>query len=108
MLLVAIEPYHRSMEAGRRIADLARDLGVPRVVAAVNKVRTLQDREVVERFCERHGLPVAAWVPFDDTLLAAERAGEAPLDYDAGCPAVSEMRGLADALLTGDGSRPPA
>lgn len=27
---------------------------------------------------------------------------------DAGHPAVSEIRGLADVLLTGDGSRPPA
>lgn len=90
------------MEAGRRIADLARDLGVPEMAAVVNKVRTPEDREAVETFCERHELPVAAWVPFDDTLLAAERAGEAPVDYDDGCPAVQEISGLAAALIGRD------
>lgn len=92
------------MEAGRRIADLARDLGVPRVAAAVNKVRTQEDREVVEGFCERHDIPVAAWLPFDDTLLEAERAGRAPLDYAEGSPAVTEIRELAEALLGENGA----
>lgn len=92
------------MEAGRRIADLARDLGVPEVAAVVNKVRTPEDRRAVESFCERHDLPVAAWIPFDDTLLAAERAGEAPLDYDAGCPAVEVISELAAAVAGRSGA----
>lgn len=99
LLVTVIEPYHRSLEAGRRIADLARDLGVGDVAAVVNKVRSSEDREVVERFCERHGLTVAAWIPFDDALLAAERAGRAPLDHDEDAPAVSRIRSLAQELL---------
>ena len=105
LLLVAIEPYHRSMEAGRRIADLSRDLGVPRIAAAVNKLRTPEDREVVERFCERHDIPVAVWIPFDDTLLEAERAERAPLDHADNSPAVTEIRELAETLVGGNGAR---
>lgn len=97
---MAIEPYHRSMEAGRRIADLARELGVPDVVAVANKIRTEEDREVIEEFCASHDLPVAAWLPFDETLIRAERAGQAPIDYDPEAPAVSAIRELADRITS--------
>ena len=97
---MAIEPYHRSMEAGRRIAELARELGVPRVVAVANKIRTAEAREVIDDFCSAHDVPVAARVPFDETLIRAERAGRAPIDHDPESPAVAAIRRLA-ADLTG-------
>lgn len=96
---MAIEPYHRSLEAGRRIADLSRELGVPKVAAVANKIRTEEDRGVVGDFCEAHELPVLAWVPFDESLIRAEREGRPPIDHDAGAPAVAEIRRLAGSLL---------
>lgn len=96
---MAIEPYHRSMEAGRRIAELARELGVPDAVAVANKIRTDEDREVIGDFCDAHDLPVAAWVPFDDGLIRAERAGEAPIDHEPDGPAVAAVRELGGRLV---------
>lgn len=98
-LLVVVEPYFRSLEAGQRIADLARELEVPEVHAVANKVRTPEDREAIREFCERHDLSVASWIPWDDTLLEAERAGRAPIDFDADAPAMAEIRRLGNELL---------
>ena len=42
-----VEPYYRSMETARRVADLAAELGVNEVGAVLNKVRNEADREAV-------------------------------------------------------------
>lgn len=93
-----VEPYYRSLETGRRIAMLAAELGVAAVEAIVNKVRNQADRDAVLGFCDTHGLPVAAEVPYDPALADAERAGRAPLDFDAYSPAMAALRRVADGL----------
>src|SRR5512141_1661250 len=80
--MAVVEPYYRSMETARRTAELARELGVSQVVAVANKIRTDADREAVTTFCAAHGLPVIGEVPYDASLLDAERAGKAPIDFD--------------------------
>lgn len=97
-MLAVIEPYYRSLETGKRVAELAGELGVSRTFALANKVRDEADREAVADFCERNGLEVAAWIPYDRTLVDAERQGRAPLDHDPDSPAVRAVRDVADAL----------
>ena len=97
-LLAVVEPYFRSLEAGRRIVDLARELEVPTVYGIANKVRDAADEEAIGEFAEAHGLPIAAWIPYDGSLIEAERAGSAPIDHDPEAPAVREIRGLAERL----------
>lgn len=99
ILLAVVEPYFRSLEAGRRVVELARELDVPAVYAVANKVRRDDDAEAIEEFCDRHELPVLASVPFDEAMIDAEREGEAPIDHDPASPAVSEIRRLGGALL---------
>ena len=99
VLLAVVEPYFRSLETGRRVVDLARELEVPAVYAVANKVRNDLDREAIAEFCGRHGLEVLATIPFDQSLMEAERGNTAPVDHDPASPAVSEIRRLAGALL---------
>lgn len=94
-VLVVVEPYFKSLETGRRMAALGRDLGL-RVELVANKVRDEQEREAVRAFAERHGLPVAAIIPFDEGMPAAEKARSAPLDFAADGPAVQAIAALAE------------
>mgnify|MGYP000557150057 FL=1 len=98
-LLAVVEPYYKSLETGRRMAALARDLGLERVVLVANKVRDERDRAAVEEFAGQHGLEVAGVVPFDAALPEAERLGVAPLDHDPESPAVQAIGLLAEEVL---------
>jgi CO dehydrogenase maturation factor len=97
--LAVVEPYYRSMETARRVADLAKELGIAEVGAVLNKVRNEADREAVASFCATHQMKVVGEIPYDVTLTDAERAGQPPLDYGPGSASVAAMRRLAADLV---------
>lgn len=99
--LAVVEPYYRSMETARRVADLAAELGVADVGAVLNKVRNEADRDAVASFCAAHHMTIVGEIPYDVGLTDAERAGQPPLDYSPGSASVAAMRRLADALVAG-------
>lgn len=98
-LLIVGEPYFKSLETASRSAALARDLGIRRVQMVANKVRTPRDESTVRDFAGRHGLPVAAVVPYDDAVVAADEQGIALIDFRAAAPSVAAIRRLAAELL---------
>ncbi len=80
-LVAVVEPYFKSLETGRRMAVLARDLGIERVSIVANKIRDEADLDAVREFADLHELEISGVVPFDPVLTEAERAGVAPLDH---------------------------
>ena len=106
-MLTVVEPYYKSLETGRRMALLGKDLGLKRVALVANKIRDDRELEAVRQFAAQHDLEVAGVVPFDDSFPAAERAGQAPLDFSPGSPAVEAIaaigRQLAGAQASADG-----
>jgi CO dehydrogenase maturation factor len=100
-VLVVVEPYYRSLETGRRVYELAQELEVPRVHAVANKVRDERDGEAIREFCRNHDMQVLADIPFDDSLVDAERSGRPPIDYDPASPAVAAIRRLGGSLIDG-------
>jgi len=99
LMLVIAEPWFRSLETARRSVTLAADLGIPKVAVVANKLRDLDDWELVEAFCARHSMEVFATLPYDDTLGDAERAGAAPVDHDADAPSIGAIDRLVDRVL---------
>jgi CO dehydrogenase maturation factor len=97
-MLAVVEPYYKSLETGRRMAVLAKDLGLERVALVANKIRDDRDLEAVREFSARHGLEVAGVIPFDERMPEAERAGAAPLDFAADAPAIAAIGELAGRL----------
>jgi CO dehydrogenase maturation factor len=97
-LVATIEPYYRSMETARRVRELARELGVAKVVGVANKLRDDSDRDAIREFCASHGLPLIGAIPYDASLPEAERAGTTPLDFRPDSPAVRAIARLSDAL----------
>src|ERR671926_228067 len=55
-MLIVVEPYYKSLETGRRMAALAKDLGIERVALVANKIRDERDREAVEEFARTNAL----------------------------------------------------
>jgi CO dehydrogenase maturation factor len=94
-MLAVVEPWFKSLETGRRMAALARDLGLERVALVANKVRDDAELAAVREFAERHHLEIAGVIPFDERLPDAERAGVAPLDHAPDAPAIAAIRTLA-------------
>lgn len=98
-MYAVVEPYYKSLETGRRMALLARDLGLGRIGLIANKIRDERELEAVTEFAAKHGLEVAGVVPFDERLPEAERAGLSPLDHDSGSPAVMAIGAMARRLV---------
>ena len=99
-MYAVVEPYGRSLEAGRRVAMLASDLGLGRIGLIANKVRSDPDVEMVEQYARSHGIELVGAVPYDECFLEAERASRAPVDYDPGAPAVTAIGELAPRLVS--------
>ena len=97
-MLAVVEPYYKSLETARRMAGLAKDLGLDRVMLVANKVRDESDLEAVREFAARHELEIAGVIPFDEAMQAAERAERAPLDYAPDSPAVMAIGEIARSL----------
>ena len=97
MLLVA-EASPASLQTVRRMAALARDLGIPDVAVVANKVRDAHEAALVRAVATEAGLRVAAEIPLDPALGEVERAARAPLDAAPQSPAVRAVATLARTL----------
>lgn len=73
-LLVVVEPYFRSLETGRRMVGLGKQLAPERLVLVANKVRDERELDAVEQLADSEGVAVAGAVPYDERLVDA-RAG---------------------------------
>lgn len=99
VMLIVVEPYYRSLEAGSRTQALAEELKVPHVLAVANKVRNEADQQAIDTYCDQHGMTLIGSVPMDDQLVEAERNERAPIDYAPDCPGVSAIAEVANKLL---------
>lgn len=97
-LLIVVEPYYRALETGRRVQQLAHELGIPHVYTVANKMRTSAEEEAVRAFCTQHNLNLIATLPFDEGLLAAEANGTTILDADPHSPLVQASLELTATL----------
>lgn len=98
LLVLVTEPYYRSLEATRRLADLAAELPSTRTVVVLNKVRSAADVEAITEFCARHGLAPIGTLPFSDAVVEADRLAQPLLDADGDGPAVAAAAAVLDTM----------
>lgn len=99
VLLLITEPYWRSLETSRRMAELARELPVGRVGVVGSKVRSAGEQEAVREFCDRHGLPLLGMIPRSETVVDADMAGRSLVDAAAsGDPVIAQLHAVRGAL----------
>lgn len=98
VLLFVMEPYFRSLETVRRMAELGRELQIPSIVTVANKLRDEDDRAAVRAFAERHALSLVGEVPWDDAVLDADRDQQPLIDATPDGAAVRALALLASHL----------
>jgi CO dehydrogenase maturation factor len=97
-MLMVTEPYFRSLETLGRMAPLAEELGIGRVWAVANKVRSQRDEEIIRAYCAERDIEVGAIVPWDEAIQDADREGISLMDHDPGAPAVHVIGEVAELL----------
>lgn len=97
-LLIVTEPYFRSLETAARLAELGHEIGIPRVAAVANKVRTDAEESAVRDFCARHGIELAQVIYFDTEVTRVDNAGLSLLDLAPDSRAANSIRELASSL----------
>ena len=85
MVLIVTEPSVSGFSDLKRILKTAAILGT-RTVVCVNKADvSLENTEVIEQFCEAHGIPFVGRIPYDHQASMAINAGMSLADVP--CPA---------------------
>lgn len=98
VVAVVAEPYRKCLEVTARTVQVARELGVGRVLVVANRLEGPEDGQLV-----REALPDVeiVEVPEDAAVARAGVLGEAPVDLAPGCAAVMAMTALASDLVRG-------
>jgi CO dehydrogenase maturation factor len=95
VLLVVCEPTRKSVLTAARTAALAAELGIPHVLALGNKARTQEDVDFLDAALAAEGIPLAAVLPYDAQVAAADRGG-----HVAVTPAAPEVQRALDEVLS--------
>lgn len=98
VLFVVVEPYYRALETASRIAPLARDLRIPRLITIANKVRDAEDSRVIREFCKAHDLELGLELSYDESVREADRQGKALIDAAPNASTVTAVRNFARTL----------
>ncbi len=104
-MLVVVEPYFKSLETGRRMIRLAKQLKPHRLVLVANKVWDTRSRDAVYQLADDEDIEVAGAVPHDVHMLEADLACSALLDHAPDSPSVEAIHELAQDLLRADAVR---
>ena len=98
IMLVIVEPGRRSVDTALKIAGMARELGVGNVLAVLNKVCDDSQERELRSLLDEHGLEVAAVIPHDASLIAADLAGMPSAAAAGSAAAMTVLRKRIDAL----------
>jgi len=103
LLLVVCEPTRKSVLTAARTAALAAELGIPRVLAVGNKVRSSEDADFLRTALIAEGLTVAGLLRYVDEVAAADREGLVglqPVDLDVASAIDDVLASVAEATST--------
>ncbi len=95
VMFVVVEPGRRSVSAARHIAKLAAQIGVKKVLAVANKVRSEEDEQAIAKALG--DIELAAAVRYDSGLVDSDLAGEAAALHD--CVAPESLAALVGRVL---------
>ncbi len=108
LLLIVVGPSARAVDTGRRIATLAREMGVERMAVVANAVRDEQDDRAVRSMLAEHGLPLLFSLPLSEVVSRADIEGRSVFQMEAADQWLGPVGQLSKEILTllGDASGP--
>ncbi|MBM4401022.1 MAG: cobyrinic acid a,c-diamide synthase [Crenarchaeota archaeon] len=81
VLLIVVDSNMKALEIAKHIHELATSAGMKQIFLIGNRVMNIAQEEAIKSFAEKNGLPLLAFVPFDQQVIEADMRGETPLKY---------------------------
>jgi len=100
LLLVVVEPGTRSVETAARIVELAREMGVRRISIVANRVGDAEERAVIERLLQNHGLELFDALPAVKMVAEADLFGKSLFSMPGSEAWTSAIRRLSNRIST--------
>ena len=98
-MLIVAESSLKSLETAKKIYALATEAGIKNTFMVGNKVRDSSEGELIQRFAAKNKLSIVDMVPHDETILKADREGEAPLKYAEVSKGIAAIQRIGEKLL---------
>lgn len=98
-MIIVVDSSRKSLEIAKKIHRMANEAGIKRVLVVGNRVRDSEEKELITHFTEKNEIPLLALIPYDDTVVKADRVGEAPLKYAETSEGVKAIQEIAERLL---------
>jgi CO dehydrogenase maturation factor len=93
-LIIVVEPGMRSVATGRRVRDLALEIGLQNIGVVGNKVRSTKDQDFLTS--KMPDFEFLGFIPYDEAIVEADIAG-LPL-VDSSPRVMTEVRSIAARL----------
>jgi CO dehydrogenase maturation factor len=94
LMLVVTDANARSIAVARRIGDVAREYGIPRIGLVGNRVHGQREKEIIAASGKAARLPVMGCIPFDPGVEESGVRGDIPLHHpeSPGIRAIEKLR----------------
>jgi len=99
LLLVVVEPGHRSVETAKKIRALADGIGIQRIEVVMNKVDSRDAQEQISAMLSDSGMHMIGCVPRDPLLEEADLKGVSPFAIAEHSPAIDALSKIAEDVL---------
>lgn len=98
LLLLVIEPGSRSVDTAARMAELAKEMGVPRTAVVANKVKGAGHEKTLACMLDRSSLSIAYSFPYSEAVAEADLRGCSPFDTQGRDSWVASVRQLSNVI----------
>ena len=99
IMLVVADSSRKSLEIAKKLSGFAYEAGIKNTYVIGNRVRDIEEKELITTFTTKNDLPLLALIPYDDIVIKADRIGEPPLKYAEKSESVQAIQQIGDKLL---------
>uniref|UniRef100_A0A7C4B9U2 CobQ/CobB/MinD/ParA nucleotide binding domain-containing protein n=1 Tax=Thermofilum pendens TaxID=2269 RepID=A0A7C4B9U2_THEPE len=97
MMICVTEPTAKSIDVTREIYRLSKDIGVGDFAVMGNKVMSEEDKIFIEKSLT--GIRILGHLPYDESVVRADRLGVSVLDYNPSSPMVTELSRVKENII---------
>jgi CO dehydrogenase nickel-insertion accessory protein CooC1 len=98
VVITVVEPSLWSIQTSMRVSELAKELGIPKVLGVANKVRDESDVRWMREALQPYGVDIVAEVPYDPAVTDADRKMRSLIDVAPESPAARAIGSLVDVI----------
>ena len=99
IMLIVVDSSRKSLEIAKKLSGFAHEAGIKKVLIVGNRVRELEEKELITDFTIKNDLKLISLIPYDDIVIKADRVGEAPLKYAETSESVKAIQSIGEQLL---------